>query len=96
MQEEDKEGFEDGEGMEAPVAPRKKRFAPDRSANVLRQQGINDDATIVEYSIKFYYTIDMAEATEDIELYMDQVWILYVRWFFFTAKETTNNLGVKN
>ena len=54
-------------------------LAADRSADALRQQGIDDDTTIVEYSIKFYYTIDMAEATEDIELYMDQVWILYVR-----------------
>ena len=45
----------------------------DRSATDLRNQGINDDTTIVEYSIKYYYTLDFAEATEDIELYMDQV-----------------------
>jgi len=71
--EEDKEGFEDGEGVEAPVAPGQRSLAADRSADALRQQGIDDDTTIVEYSVKFYYTIDMAEATEDIELYMDQV-----------------------
>ena len=36
-------------------------------------QGINDNTTIVTFSIKFYYTKEFAESTDDIELYMDQV-----------------------
>ena len=36
-------------------------------------QGINDNTTIVTFSIKFYYTKEFAETTDDIELYMDQV-----------------------
>jgi len=39
----------------------------------LIQKGIDDDTTIVEYSIKFYYTKEFAEATDDIEIYLDQV-----------------------
>ena len=43
-----------------------------RDANALRQQGIDDPDTIVTFSIKYYYTRQFAEVTDDIELYMDQ------------------------
>merc|ERR1711892_1162833 len=41
--------------------------------NEFTQKGKDDDTTIVEYSIKYYYTQQFAEATDDIELYFDQV-----------------------
>ena len=44
-----------------------------RNSNELRQQGIDDNTTIVTFSIKFYYTKEFAEVTDDVELYMDQV-----------------------
>jgi len=43
------------------------------ASNALRQQGIDDNTTIVTYSVKYYYTREFAEVTDDIELYMDQV-----------------------
>ena len=43
------------------------------ASNALRQQGIDDNTTIVTYSVKYYYTKEFAEVTDDIELYMDQV-----------------------
>ena len=50
-----------------------------RNANALRQQGIDDSETIVTFSIKFYYTRQFAAKTDDIELYMDQVRIYFIR-----------------
>merc|ERR1711892_1073133 len=41
--------------------------------NEFTQKGKDDSTTIVEYSIKYYYTKQFAEATDDIELYFDQV-----------------------
>merc|ERR1711915_532976 len=37
------------------------------------KEEIFDESTIVEYTVKFYYTVEFAEATDDIELYFDQV-----------------------
>jgi len=37
------------------------------------ERGKNDNTTVVEFSIKFYYTIEFAEATDYIDLYFDQV-----------------------
>jgi len=45
---------------------------PDRKAAKL-QQGKEDNSTIVTYSVMFYYTIEFAAATEDIDLYVAQV-----------------------
>merc|ERR1712198_537301 len=64
MEEEHEEGeiFEDST-----------RSVSNRAAESYREQGINDDSTIVEYTVKFYYTVEFAQATDDIELYFDQV-----------------------
>ena len=37
------------------------------------QKGKDDDKTVVDYTIKFYYTREFAEATDDIEIYFDKV-----------------------
>ena len=50
-----------------------RELIPNESAEDLRARGIRDNTTIVTYSVKYYYTIDFAEATDDIDLYMDQV-----------------------
>ena len=50
-----------------------RELIPNESAEDLRARGIRDNTTIVTFSIKFYYTIDFAEATDDIDLYMNQV-----------------------
>ena len=51
-------------------------LSSNRNSEELRQKGILDSTTIVTFSIKFYYTKEFAEVTDDIELYMDQVIIL--------------------
>ena len=42
----------------------------------LREQGIQDNTTIATFTIKYYYTKEVAEVTDDFELYFDQVWWL--------------------
>lgn len=69
--EEDTENFIDGDA-EA-VGESEREIFSNRDANALRQQGIDDDDTIVTFSVKYYYTRQFAEVTDDIELYMDQV-----------------------
>ena len=71
--EEDTVHMEEGEGEEVPLEMRSTKLTSDRAVNKFRQQGIDDDTTIVEYSVKLYYTKEFAAATDDIELYMDQV-----------------------
>ena len=53
-----------------------------RNSNELRQQGILDNTTIVTYTVKYYYTKEFAEVTDDIELYMDQVITVSMISFF--------------
>merc|ERR1740131_792534 len=69
--EEDTSKFVDGEGEVVPVGTR--NMVSNRINDEYRQQGIDDSTTIVTFSIKFYYTREFADATDDIELYMDQV-----------------------
>jgi len=71
--EEDTAHMEEEEGEEVPLEMRSANLESDRAVNKLRQQGIDDDTTIVWYSIKYYYTKEFAAATDDIQLYMDQV-----------------------
>lgn len=69
--EEDTSVFVDGDA--APVPPTERQIFENRDANALRQQGIDDPDTIVTFSVKYYYTRQFADVTDDIELYMDQV-----------------------
>jgi len=69
--EEDTSVFVDGDAV--PVPPTERQIFENRDANALRQQGIDDPDTIVTFSVKYYYTRQFAEVTDDIELYMDQV-----------------------
>merc|ERR1711892_694903 len=64
---------EDDGGVEVPQDMRSSNLLSDRAASTFRQQGIDDDTTIAEYSIRIYYTQEFAKATTDIPLYMDQV-----------------------
>jgi len=67
--EEDVTHMIDDEDEEILHTSRKRRSISKRQKQALRQQGINDNTTIVEFSIMFYYTIEFAEATDDIEKY---------------------------
>ena len=60
-----------------------------RDANALRQQGIDDPDTIVTFSVKYYYTRQFAEVTDDIELYMDQARIINRSCLLFPRKNMT-------
>merc|ERR1711892_1022276 len=71
--EEDTAHMEEDEGEEVPQEMRADDLIYAAAKSELIQQGIDDATTIVEYSIKYYYTIEFAEATDDIELYFDQV-----------------------
>merc|ERR1712200_189103 len=69
--EEDTSTFIDDEPMEMTEY---RELSSNRNNNEeLRQKGIDDNTTIVTFSIKFYYTKDFADVTDDIELYFDQV-----------------------
>merc|ERR1711892_780091 len=71
--EEDTAHMEEDEGEEVPQEMRADDLIYAAAKSELIQQGMDDATTIVEYSIKYYYTIEFAEATDDIELYFDQV-----------------------
>merc|ERR1711915_341673 len=71
--EEDTVNMEEEHGEDYISEKDSTRLVSNRAAESYREQGINDNTTIVEYSIKFYYTVEFAEATDDIELYFDQV-----------------------
>jgi len=71
--EEDVVFMDEEQGEEAPVEMDEDQAVSDRSISAYREQGINDDTTIVEISVKYYYTKEFAAATDDIELYFDQV-----------------------
>merc|ERR1711892_1634698 len=71
--EEDTAHMEEDEGEEVTQEMRADDLISAGAKNELIQAGINDATTIVEYSIKYYYTVEFAAATDDIELYFDQV-----------------------
>merc|ERR1711892_1314933 len=71
--EEDTAHMEEDDGEGVPQEMRADDLIYAAAKSELIQQGIDDATTIVEYSIKYYYTIEFAEATDDIELYFDQV-----------------------
>merc|ERR1712142_465120 len=71
--EEDTAHMAEEEGEEVPVEMRADELISSQAKAELIQKGKDDDTTIVEYSIKYYYTKEFAEATDDIELYFDQV-----------------------
>jgi len=71
--EEDTAHMVEEEEEEGPVEMRADELISTEAKEELIQQGREDDKTIVEYSVKLYYTKEFAEATDDIELYMDQV-----------------------
>ncbi len=39
----------------------------------LRQKGINDNTTVVTFTVKFYYTPEVAAAVDDLELLFEKV-----------------------
>ncbi len=41
--------------------------------DALRQQGIDDNTTIVTFTVKWYYTPEVASITEDLELFFENV-----------------------
>ncbi len=41
--------------------------------DALRQQGIDDDTTVVTFTVKWYYTPEVADVTEDLELFFENV-----------------------
>merc|ERR1712142_128870 len=71
--EEDTAHMAEEEGEEVPVEMRADELISSQAKAELIQKGKDDDTTIVGYSIKYYYTKEFAEATDDIELYFDQV-----------------------
>jgi len=69
-----KEGSEhENEEGKIPESPAVRNIFSDRNADDLRQQGIDDNTTVVTFSIKYYYTLDFAENEDDIDLYFDQL-----------------------
>merc|ERR1711892_1032830 len=71
--EEDTAHMEEDEGEEVTQEMRADDLISAGAKNELIQAGINDATTIVEYSIKNYSTVEFAAATDDIELYFNQV-----------------------
>ena len=71
--EEDTAHMVEEEGEEVPIEMRADELISREAKEELIKKGKDDDTTIVEYSIKYYYTQEFAEATDDIELYFDQV-----------------------
>jgi len=63
----EKADLEDDEDtvLEVPAVRRSNRFFSNRNPEDLRQQGIDDDTTIVTFTVKYYYTLDFAETFED-------------------------------
>ena len=45
----------------------------DRTTELLRQKGINDQSTVVTYTVKIYYTQEFKDDTPDVPLFLDQV-----------------------
>lgn len=39
----------------------------------LWNKGKSDSSTVVTYTIKFYYTVEFAQVTDDIMMYFNQV-----------------------
>jgi len=65
-------GYKDEEGK-IPEGPAVRNIFSERNADDLRQQGIDDSTTVVTFSVKYYYTLDFEEVTDDIDLYFDQL-----------------------
>merc|ERR1711962_411656 len=63
----DLEDDEDDEDtiLEVPAVRRSSSFFSNRNPEDLRQKGIDDDTTIVTFSVKYYYTLDFAETFDD-------------------------------
>merc|ERR1711962_205050 len=51
--------------LEVPAVRRSSSFFSNRNPEDLRQKGIDDDTTIVTFSVKYYYTLDFAETFDD-------------------------------
>ena len=71
--EEDVAHMVEEEEEDVPMDMRADELMSSQEKQAFIQQGVDDDSTIVEYTIKYYYTKEFAEATDDIELYLDQV-----------------------
>jgi len=75
LKEEDVEMFEneEEEGEEDDQENRHVGEESDRTTELLRQKGINDQSTVVTYTVKIYYTQEFKDDTPDVPLFLDQV-----------------------
>jgi len=69
--EEDTSKFVDGEGEEPPEHSTSR--ADHQVNKELREQGIQDNTTIVTFTVKYYFTKEAKEIIDDIDLYFDQI-----------------------
>jgi len=48
-------------------------YFTEETAETYRQKGIKDNTTVATYSVKFYYTVEFAKATPNIQLYFNDL-----------------------